>query len=134
MDATVDRVEENKALQAHSLKRMDEEADEGRTMKEIESVLQCDDLWKDFLDTCDDVEAEEEVDEKTLTLMTGAIGARLFFDSVQRPGAVVIADLFRRENVPGSVNVPPLHERAHFWFDFKWFFRGLQRSMSSPIN
>ena len=103
-------------------------------MKEIESVLQCDDLWKDFLDTCDDVKAEEEVDEKTLTLMTGAIGARLLFDSVQRPGAVVIADLFRRENVPGSVNVPPLHERAHFWFDFKWFFRGLQRSMSSPIN
>ena len=39
-----------------------------------------------------------------------------------------------RKNVPDSVNVPPLHERAHFWFDFKWFFRGLQRSMSSPIN
>ena len=43
-------------------------------MEEMESVLQCDDLWKDFLDTCDDVEVEEEVDEKTLTLMTGAIG------------------------------------------------------------
>ena len=51
-------------------------------MEEMESVLQCQDLWKDFLD----VEAEEEVDQKTRTLMTGAIGARLLFDSVQRPG------------------------------------------------
>ena len=84
MDATVERVDgwrktyrrSNKALQAHSLakRRDEEEADEGRTMKEMESVLQCDDLWKDFLDTCGDVEVEEEVDEKTLTLMTGAIG------------------------------------------------------------
>ena len=104
VDATVDRADgwrktyrrSNKALQAHSLaKRL--EADEGRT-KEMESVLQCDNLWKDFLDTCDDVKAEEEVDQ---TLMTGAIGARLLFDSVQRPGAVIGVTLEEYQRVSG---------------------------------
>ena len=99
VEAAIERVDgwrktyrrSNKALQAHSLaKRMDaEEADEGKTMEEMESVLQCQDLWKDFLDTCDDIEVDEEVNPKTRTLMTGAIGARLLFDSVQRPGAVI---------------------------------------------
>ena len=45
-------------------------------------------------------------------------------------GTYLLADLF----ISASVDVPPLHERAHFWFDFKWFFRVLQKSMSSPIN
>ena len=38
---------------------------------------------------CQDVEDDELVDNKTLSLMTGAIRTRLMFDSVQRPGAVI---------------------------------------------
>ena len=66
-----------------------EEAGDGRTMEEMESVLQCQDLWQDFDRACEDVEEDVDVDNKTLSLMTGAIGTRLMFDSVQRPGAVI---------------------------------------------
>ena len=73
---------------------------------------QCDDLWKDFLDTCDDVEAEEE---KVLTLMTGAVGARLLFDSVQRPGAVIdvtLAEYQRAREVRGVWVVTVLEHKT----------------------
>ena len=114
IQATIERVDgwrktyrkDNKELRILALAEHLEEEDDGRSVEEIESVLHCQDLWSDFDKLCHVAQTETDIIENSdLTLMTGAIGAILLFESVQRPGAVIGATLdeFRKDKLRDGV-------------------------------